>query len=227
MRTETFDLGNLCCVSCANDIERALRANRHVQRAAVNYRRDTATVTYHDDMLAPDAVAEIILSAGHGCTQVSPVGPPLAHGAGHEAAEAAPVAAHVADHAGGSHMAHLHHQTQMAPISMGTKMDRMQYEMPATQAAHVHEQMQHGSAEPTAMDHAAMGHAVPVGEEHVEHEGHMEMGMAHDMSDPKMARAMEADMRTRFWVALVLTIPTLLYSPLFTQFFGVRLPARR
>src|SRR5207244_3253891 len=50
-------------------------------------------------------------------------------------------------------------------------------------------------------------------------------GMAHDMSDPKMARAMEADMRNRFWVALALTIPTLLYSPLFTQFFNVRLPA--
>ncbi|CAA9543391.1 MAG: hypothetical protein AVDCRST_MAG59-1055, partial [uncultured Thermomicrobiales bacterium] len=31
--------------------------------------------------------------------------------------------------------------------------------------------------------------------------------MAHDMSDPAMAAAMERDIRTRFWVALGLTIP--------------------
>jgi len=104
--------------------------------------------------------------------------------------------------AGHSSMSHIEHQTQMGPISMGTKMDRMQYEMPATAAGHAHHQMQAKSKE---------------------HAGHG--GMDHDMSDPKMARAMEADMRNRFWVALVLTIPTLLYSPLFTQFFNVRLPA--
>src|SRR5258708_36271464 len=38
--------------------------------------------------------------------------------------------------------------------------------------------------------------------------------MEHDMSDPAMARAMEADMRNRFFVSLVLTIPVILYSPL-------------
>lgn len=56
--------------------------------------------------------------------------------------------------------------------------------------------------------------------EHAEH-----AGMNHDMSDPKMAQAMEADMRRRFFVALLLTIPMLLYSPLFTGFFKVQLPA--
>jgi hypothetical protein len=32
------------------------------------------------------------------------------------------------------------------------------------------------------------------------------------MSDPAMARAMEADMRRRFWIALILTIPTVLVT---------------
>lgn len=114
-------------------------------------------------------------------------------------------AAHLGGATGAHHsVAHLGHQAQMAPISMGTKMDRMQYEMPATAAGHMHHEMQ---TQATEAAHA--GHA----------------GMDHDMSDPKMARAMEADMRNRFFVALVLTIPTLLYSPLFTQFFGLRLPA--
>jgi Cu2+-exporting ATPase len=62
--------------------------------------------------------------------------------------------------------------------------------------------------EPTAMDHHGHG-------------GHH--GMAHDMSDPQMARAMEADMRRRFFVALALTIPTLLFSPLAMNTFGLTL----
>ena len=67
------------------------------------------------------------------------------------------------------------------------------------------------------MDHAAMGHADRAG-----HAGHG--GMAHDMSDPAMASAMERDIRTRFFVALALTIPTALYSPLGRQFLGLTLP---
>src|SRR5919205_475776 len=53
------------------------------------------------------------------------------------------------------------------------------------------------------------------------HDGPEEMG--HDMSDPRMARAMEADMRNRFFVALALTIPTLLFSPLAISMFHLRL----
>ena len=48
--------------------------------------------------------------------------------------------------------------------------------------------------------------------------------MGHDMSDPAMARAMEADMRNRFFVSLVLTIPVILYSPLGTNLFKLHLP---
>jgi Cu2+-exporting ATPase len=55
------------------------------------------------------------------------------------------------------------------------------------------------------VDHAKMGHEMGHG------------GMAHDMSDPAMAAAMEADMRRRFFVALVLTIPIVLYSSLGTD----------
>src|SRR2546423_12913906 len=48
--------------------------------------------------------------------------------------------------------------------------------------------------------------------------------MGHDMRDPAMARAMEADMRTRFFVSLLLTIPVILYSPLGTSLFKLHLP---
>ena len=59
-----------------------------------------------------------------------------------------------------------------------------------------------------AMDHSSMGHG----------------GMDHDMSDPGMAAAMEIDMRNKFFIALLLTIPTVLYSPLGMNLMGVELP---
>ncbi len=255
MKTEQFNLGNLCCVSCADKVERSVRAQAGVSAVRVDYLRDVAAVTYDERALNQDDVVRLIEAVGLGCIRVTPAG----QGAGREgqadlekrpntvnAAVSAPPeagdhAAHVdaqahpqttahaghdghAGHAAATAigttvparaaaarapqhlhpLAHLDHQTQMAPISMGTKMDRMQYEMLATAAGHMHHRMEAGATEA-----AHAGHA----------------GMDHDMSDPKMARAMEVDMRNRFFVALVLTIPTLLYSPLFTQFFKVSLPA--
>ena len=95
-------------------------------------------------------------------------------------------------------MTHLNHRAQMAPMTMGGAHDKMQYEMPST-AAHA----EHDAGHTKAMSHA---------------------GMDHDMSDPKMAKAMERDMRNRFFVALVLTVPTVLYSPLGSDFLRVNLP---
>jgi Cu2+-exporting ATPase len=50
-------------------------------------------------------------------------------------------------------------------------------------------------------------------------------GGMHDMSDPAMAKAMEADMRRRFFIALVLTIPIILYSPLGVHVLRVNMPS--
>src|SRR6266568_4077775 len=75
------------------------------------------------------------------------------------------------------------------------------------------------------MVHPAMEHRVPA-----EVPAKMDMGivdhsmMGHDMSDPAMARDMEADMRNRFFVSLVLTIPVVLYSPLGPSLFKLHLP---
>ena len=44
----------------------------------------------------------------------------------------------------------------------------------------------------------------------------------HDMSDPRMAAAMEADMRRRFWISLVLSIPVVAYSGLGMLVLGGR-----
>lgn len=67
-----------------------------------------------------------------------------------------------------------------------------------------------------------------------EHEGHGTSGdfskishMDHEaaMTSPQMAKKMEADMRKRFWISFLLSIPIFLYSPVAINFFGLQLPA--
>jgi Cu2+-exporting ATPase len=96
--------------------------------------------------------------------------------------------------------AQLGHDAQLAPVCCGTKHDRMQYELPHTSADAAHEEVHPGAAE----EHA---------------------GMDHDMSDPKVARAMEADMRRRFFLALALSVPVFLFSPVTVDFFGLEIIA--
>ncbi|MGH9200759.1 MAG: copper-translocating P-type ATPase, partial [Vicinamibacterales bacterium] len=137
----------------------------------VNYAADEVEVRYHAGKLDQAAIQALIADTGR-CT----CGPAGARG----------------------NTTHMHHQAQMAPITMGTKQDRMQYELPASSA-----HKSHDAGHKEATSHA---------------------GMDHDMSDPKMAKAMETDMRNRFFLALVLTIPTILYSPIGYDFLGIDLP---
>lgn len=93
------------------------------------------------------------------------------------------------------------------------------------------------------MDHSKMNHEDMSHEEHkpVEHDmskmSHVEHEvMKHDMSkmshadhekamtDPSMAKAMEKDMKDRFFWSLLFTVPIILYSPIFTGLFKVQLP---
>ncbi len=50
--------------------------------------------------------------------------------------------------------------------------------------------------------------------------------MDHDsaMTNPQMAKAMEADMRRRFFISLILSVPIFLYSPVGINFLGLTLP---
>ena len=103
--------------------------------------------------------------------------------------------------------------------------------LPALDGSHTHQEtshtnsiMQHpdtrmtpGAAAP-AIDHAAHDMAAMPAMEH------RAMSMEHDMSDPLMAKQMEADMRNRFFVSLILTIPVVLYSPLGVNLFKLHLP---
>lgn len=53
----------------------------------------------------------------------------------------------------------------------------------------------------------------------------MSMGMEHTgLAGREMAKLMEEDIRNKFFVALILTLPTIAYSPLGTNILGINLP---
>ena len=247
----TFQLGGVHCLECADAVERALKANPHITQVHFDWADNVVHVGYHAGMITPAAVEQLITTSGCSCAPAGQADAPAAQPPAQQKLQ------------------HLGHGVAMQPITMGTKYDRMQYELPAT-GVHEHPhsrpatstggdhtghagvaaQMEHGSmagmdhtaqssqaasAPMTHADHAAhempggMDHSTHGGMEHgqamssgMDHSAHA--GMDHDMSDPGMAAAMERDMRDKFFLALVLTIPTILYAPLGMNLLGVRLP---
>jgi P-type Cu2+ transporter len=232
-----FNLDDIYCLECADAVVQALRAQPHISDVHFDWAHNRVHVTYHAGMITPAAIEQVIASAG--CSGAPADGAP---DAGHAPAQPAPA----------RRLERLRHGVDVQPITMGTKHDRMQYELPAT-AAHPSHATPPGHAADHAA-HAAMGHAqhaemahahptehpnavhAMTAMEHNEHTAmdHAAMGndmagmdhaaMGHDMSDPGMAAAMERDMRTKFLIALPLTILTVLYAPLGMNLFGVRLP---
>ena len=202
----TFSLTGLHCTGCADAIERALKANPHITSVHLDWPNNVVHVGYHTGMIDEAAIRGIIEATGCPCD------------AGDE-------------HTGDEHhttmspharLQHMRHGVEVQPITMSTKQDRMQYELPAT-GAHTHHAHHATAAPPPAGgEHAATGHGAMEHGDHGGHGGHDHMG--HDMSDPGMAAAMERDMRQKFFIALLLTIPTVLYSPIGVNIFGISLP---
>lgn len=117
--------------------------------------------------------------------------------------------------AGESTPEHLAHTGPTMPRPVEDHSAHMGHPMPG--AAPMNHSAHAGHAMPTApgMDHSAhagqaMGHAMSVAEDHSAHGG-----------KPGMSAAdMERDMRNRFWISLVLTVPVFLFSHLATQILG-------
>lgn len=63
-------------------------------------------------------------------------------------------------------------------------------------------------------------------DQHAEHDMQHMSHMDHEsaMTNPQMAKQMEADMRRRFWISFLLSIPIFLYSPVGLNYFKLNLP---
>ncbi len=206
------------CLGCADALETRLRSNPSILSVQIDWKNATIQVTYDADMLTKPELEHIMTQAG--CAYAAEGQLPAHERVLRDRPE------HVS-HVGQYHTAssqarlrQLQHGIDVQPITMGTKYDRMQYEMPATAAHTTHMQQAHpaapviGQKAHTGMDHGQMGDQG--------HDSHDMMG--HNMSDPAMAAAMEHDIRNKFFLALVLTIPNVLYSPIGMNIFGLNLP---
>jgi len=207
----TVPITDLACVCCAGDLETRLRSSGRLASASVDYRARTAALTAQHGELDEAEARTIVREAGYCCDGERPS------------------------------MQHLAHRVATAPITMGTTQDRMQYEMEARHHGHHGHVAQGGATTAERPTEAADAHAAHTGHDavtaepahdhsthvaadpHAAHAGHGAHG-AHDMSDPTMAAEMERDMRNRFFVALLLTIPVILWSPVAENLFGIDLP---
>ncbi len=99
-------------------------------------------------------------------------------------------------------------QVNRLAVSTGSSMEAKQYEYNLDQKL-THQEHDARSGSQDMSDMSTMNH------------------QDHDsaMSNPQMAQDMERDMKKRFWIALVLTVPILLYSPLAINIFKLYLPS--
>lgn len=105
-------------------------------------------------------------------------------------------------------------------ITVGSDSEAKQYEYDLKNKLG-HERHEIAESEMQEINHAK--HEMP------NHAGHDMSKMSHmdheaAMTNPQMAKAMEADMRKRFFVSLILSIPIFLYSPVAINFFKLALP---
>jgi copper chaperone CopZ len=190
----SFTLQDVYCIKCADAVEQALRAQPHITDVHIDWAATIVHVRYHPSMISADAIEQII--AGTGCT-CAPAD--SSEGKGHDHARlVVPSPAR--------RLTRLAHGVDVQPITMGTKHDRMQYELPAVKPHARHTGTTTASAQPMdhrthaaadsdahaampsasagqAIDHAAMGHDM-AGIDHA--------AMGHDMSDPNMAATRSA-----------------------------------
>jgi Cu2+-exporting ATPase len=185
---------------CAQGVEDKLMKLPGVHRAQTNSVNGTTTVHYDENQVTLAELKAVVDDCGLACHGESL---PLHYGG--QVVHSRPAG----DEDGRDAIAH-EHVDQAAMEHDGHAMAQDQDTVAAMDHAG-HEMVYDDGIEDT-LDHEGIEHAGMEG--HAAHGGHAGMTME------DMAR----DMRNRFLVSLVLTIPIFLYSPLFTRFFNIHLP---
>ena len=199
MKTVTLPVKGLNFAGCAREIEKSLGKLEPITKVDASYVTQTATITYDETRLSEAQLKEMV----HGCGFVC----------GESLAESIPALSE------DSHAHHHHHEMQHGTAT--ATMEHVDGHVATTVAPSADAHAAHEMPAQPVMDHAAHGAAAQPA---VKPRGMGEGMMGHDMSEPAMAKQMEADIRTRFFVAFVLSIPVFLYSPLALSLFKLHLP---
>src|ERR671921_1266920 len=127
-----FKLGGVHCLGCATAVERALQAQPYVADVRLDWNADVVHVGYDPAKIRREDIERVIADTGCECEPV---------GVRDELPKRLPPQKR--------RWQHLGHGVDAQPVSMGTKHDRMQYEMPATQVDHdAHADMGHDMSDP-------------------------------------------------------------------------------
>ena len=201
MNTTTLHVGGLHWATSASGIEAVLKRRPGVVDVSANAVAQTATITYDPDGTSPDALAEWVRECGYHCagrslpTHVCPPDEIPAQPEGPSARI--------------PHSGHGHHHDHAPSVVSAPHAGGPE----APSAVHGP-----GSAHSAPVDGvhgpARADRTLPSPHEMMGHGGHAGMSMD----------AMVADMRNRFLVALLFSIPITLFSPMGREMLGFTVP---
>src|SRR6478609_8515565 len=121
-QTVALQLHDVHCTGCADAVVEALHSNPHITSVHLDWPNNVVHVTYHAGMIDVSSIEALIERTGCKCEAGAP-------GTTHH------------DHPqqqAQTDLQHLAHAVDVQPVTMGTKHDRMQYEMSATRAQKDH-----------------------------------------------------------------------------------------
>lgn len=69
LQTASFSIkGMVCEIGCAKTIEEELNETEGVQKAAVDFKKETATISYDKTLMTPESITKLVEATGDGKT---------------------------------------------------------------------------------------------------------------------------------------------------------------
>ncbi len=200
MEAATFDVQGMTSILEYQAVEKRLSQAPGIERVEASFVSGTATVYFDETAISKTEIQALIEECGYHCAGV--LQPKhICVPDGIPAAVGASHAGHAMPAAPDDHASHLREDARQT-LAPAAHPPSHKTAPAAASAPHVG---QPPSASAAAGEMASMAH---------------EMGHGGDMNMEDMVR----DMRNRFFVTAILAIPVFLYSPLFTDYFGIQLP---
>ena len=200
MKTSVIEVGGMLSALSAHGVEKQLGKLPGVASVAVNYAGGSATVRYDEARIKIADIEATVHQCGYRCAG----GLHSGHVGAREPARKPESIAHRG--VDGSATAHADHGAAASSLPVAA---------PTPAAAPVPEASSAAASRPDAASSAPAaaghkGHAVPSAQPVMSSEMAQEMGHGGNMDLPAMVR----DMRNRFWICLLFSVPIFVYSPM-------------
>lgn len=210
MKTITFAITDLLCCGDQKTIEQKLKVNPHITDASVNFVTEKATISFHEEMITEEEIKKNISDCGFHCQSL-----PLLSGKG-----ALEIAKHKMEYRQKEEAKTLYTcpmHPEVLKEAPGT-CPKCGMELIKVKSNKREDEMH--------MDHEMKKEEEMTWWEKFKMSMTMAMGMEHKgLAGRGMARLMEEDIKSKFFFALFLSIPIILYSPLGEKFLPIKLPA--